>query len=488
MANTYVDYTATASQTDFAFNFPYLEDEHIKVYINSIEKLQSDFSISTSPATKIVLNVPATGGETVRVRRKSQPNDDLVDFVNGSILTEAELDRGYRHTRYLAEEASEFASVSLELEGNLEGSQITNGTVSTTKITDGAITEGKLAAGAVTTNKIADGAVTTDKIADGAVTIAKLGADAVDGTKIADDSIDSEHYVDGSIDTAHIANEAVTSGKISSTDSVFNIKSSGNVGIGTTTPDGRLAVEEDSATDSIIARFAHTGNPSLGSGNGVVRVVRINSRPSNYPSSDIIYLDLAVDADNNKVGFGAGNAAGSLPAGRSDLSRCHLILDPLGKVGISNINPAYELDVTGDINASGEVRNSGVILTSDDRVKHNEEVITNALATLAQLTPKKYIKTTEMYEADHNFELDAEGRPVDEEVEYKVEAGVIAQDVLQVEELAFAVTPETKDENGKVVGPHGVNYNSLFTYAVAAIKEQQAIIEDLKLRVEALEK
>ena len=238
MANTYVDYTADAGQTEFAFNFPYLEDEHIKVYINSIEKLQSDFSISTSPATKIVLNVPATGGETVRVRRKSQPNVDLVDFVNGSILTEAELDRGYRHTRYLAEEASEFASVSLELEGSLEGSQITNGTVSTTKITDGAITEGKLAASAVTTNKIADGAVTTNKIADGAVTTAKLGADAVDGTKIADNSINSEH----------ITNGAVTSDKISTTDTNFNVQSDGKIGIGTASPDEKIHISGTNAS------------------------------------------------------------------------------------------------------------------------------------------------------------------------------------------------------------------------------------------------
>ena len=34
MANTYVDYTATAAQTDFAFNFPYLEDEHAQLRIN----------------------------------------------------------------------------------------------------------------------------------------------------------------------------------------------------------------------------------------------------------------------------------------------------------------------------------------------------------------------------------------------------------------------------------------------------------------------
>jgi len=234
MANTYVDFTAEAGQTDFLFNFPYLEDEHVKVYINSIEKPQSDFSISTSPTTKIVLNTPASGGETVRVRRKSQPNDDLVDFVNGSVLTESELDRGYRHTRYLAEEASEFASVSLELEGVLAGSQIEDGTVSTTKITDGAITESKLAVGAVTTAKLGANAVDATKIIDGAVTNTKIGADAVDGTKIADDSIDSEHYVDGSIDTAHIANNQITADKITDTDTAFNIDSSGRVGIQTT--------------------------------------------------------------------------------------------------------------------------------------------------------------------------------------------------------------------------------------------------------------
>jgi len=470
MANTYVDYTATASQTDFAFNFPYLEDEHIKVYINSIEKLQSDFSISTSPATKIVLNVPATGGETVRVRRKSQPNDDLVDFVNGSILTEAELDRGYRHTRYLAEEASEFASVSLELEGPLEGSQITNGTVSTTKITDGAITESKLANDAVTSDKLANGSVATDKLANGSVATDKIGADAVDGTKIADNSINSEHYVDGSIDAAHIANGAVTSGKISSTDSVFNIKSSGNVGIGTTgdyhTLDvkGSLQVGSDETND--YTKIILSSGPPLGTA-GATGTFQI--RPTTVPGSGTSYH--ATHFKNNTTGSGT--------------TKHGVYID--GDVGIGTALPAYKLHVIGDINATGDVRNSGVILTSDDRVKHNEEAITNALATLSKITPKKYIKTTEMYEANHNFELDADGNPVDKEVEYKIEAGVIAQEVLQVEELDFAVTPETKDESGKVIGPYGVNYNSLFTYAIAAIKEQQTIIEDLKLRVEALE-
>ena len=116
MANTYVDYTATAGQTDFAFNFPYLEDDHVTVEINGVAQLSSAFTIVTTPALKVVLNSGVTAGQNVRVRRKSQPNTNLVDFVNGSVLTESELDRAYLHNRYLAEEISELNDASLQEE------------------------------------------------------------------------------------------------------------------------------------------------------------------------------------------------------------------------------------------------------------------------------------------------------------------------------------------------------------------------------------
>jgi hypothetical protein len=116
MANTYVDYIATAGQTDFAFSFPYLEDEHIQVLIDGVET--SNFTISLSPATKVVLNTGATSGQVVRVRRNSDPSVNLVDFVNGSVLTESDLDRAYQHNRYLNEEAFEGNTSSLQV---LEG-------------------------------------------------------------------------------------------------------------------------------------------------------------------------------------------------------------------------------------------------------------------------------------------------------------------------------------------------------------------------------
>ena len=119
MANTFQDYTATAGQTDFAFTFEYLEDEHVTVEIDGVVKTlgpTADYTIETSPTKKIVLTTGATAGQIVRVRRKSQPDTNLVDFVNGSVLTESELDRAYLHNRYLAEEISELNDASLQLE------------------------------------------------------------------------------------------------------------------------------------------------------------------------------------------------------------------------------------------------------------------------------------------------------------------------------------------------------------------------------------
>jgi len=133
MANTFQDYTATSGQTDFAFTFDYLEDEHVTVEINGAVQLTSAYSIivESNGDTKVRLNVGASENQIVRVRRKSQPDTNLVDFVNGSVLTESELDRAYLHNRYLAEEISELNDASLQLEQggtqwDAQGKRITN--------------------------------------------------------------------------------------------------------------------------------------------------------------------------------------------------------------------------------------------------------------------------------------------------------------------------------------------------------------------------
>ena len=108
MATTYVDYTATAGQTDFAFNFPYLEDEHVTVEINGVAQLSSAFTIVTTPTLKVVLNSGATAGAAIKIYRDSRGDfSPLVDFVNGSVLTESELDESYKHNLFVSQESSE---------------------------------------------------------------------------------------------------------------------------------------------------------------------------------------------------------------------------------------------------------------------------------------------------------------------------------------------------------------------------------------------
>jgi len=107
MANTYVDYTAVAAQTDYNFSFEYLRDEHVKVKVDGNDV--TDFTIVTSPTpTKIRFNAAPSAGSSIKIYRDSRGDfSPLVDFVDGSILTENELDEGYKHNLFLSQEASE---------------------------------------------------------------------------------------------------------------------------------------------------------------------------------------------------------------------------------------------------------------------------------------------------------------------------------------------------------------------------------------------
>ena len=107
MANTYVDYTAVASQTDYNFSFEYLRDEHVKVKVNGT--LVTNYTIVTSPTpTKIRFNTAPTAGAAIKIYRDSRGDfSPLVDFVNGSVLTESELDESYKHNLFVSQESSE---------------------------------------------------------------------------------------------------------------------------------------------------------------------------------------------------------------------------------------------------------------------------------------------------------------------------------------------------------------------------------------------
>jgi hypothetical protein len=121
---TYVDYNNVSASdiTDgFIVTFPFLEEIHITVEVNGSLLAREYFTISTtSGVTRVFPSSNVNAGDNVRVRRKSQPDLNLVDFENGSVLTESELDRAYQHNRFLNEEIGELNDSSLQ---RIQGSQ-----------------------------------------------------------------------------------------------------------------------------------------------------------------------------------------------------------------------------------------------------------------------------------------------------------------------------------------------------------------------------
>jgi len=123
MANTFNDYTATSAQLDssnaaygFVFNFPFLDASHIVVEVDGSVLASSNYSIQTSPDKRVLVASGITAGQVVRVKRDSNADSDapLVDFVNGSVLNETELDKSYLHNLYLNEEIAAMNDLSLQ--------------------------------------------------------------------------------------------------------------------------------------------------------------------------------------------------------------------------------------------------------------------------------------------------------------------------------------------------------------------------------------
>lgn len=143
------------------------------------------------------------------------------------------------------------------------------------------------------------------------------------------------------------------------------------------------------------------------------------------------------------------------------------------------------------------------ISTSDDRLKHNEALVTDGLDVLRQLQPKVYQKTRSMFMTDDNGTeiVDVNGErtpygpdynsPLDGEAggKWEWECGFVAQEVAQIPSLRRYVSEHTDPDR-----LWGLNYDALFSYCVGAVKEldgvvqqQQSTIDALLARVSALE-
>ena len=103
---------------------------------------------------------------------------------------------------------------------------------------------------------------------------------------------------------------------------------------------------------------------------------------------------------------------------------------------------------------------------SDDRLKSNEVPISNGIAVVSSLTPLRYKMVLSLGQ---------------NESEAFDDVGFIAQDVAQIESLAHAVVPGTETV------PFSLDYHSIITYAVAAVKETILSVSSLDAKYEDLD-
>jgi hypothetical protein len=141
-------------------------------------------------------------------------------------------------------------------------------------------------------------------------------------------------------------NTGVTSVGISTNKIVF-VPNPGNLGIGTTNPQSTLQV------GSAITMYGPTGIVSAvafyGDGSNLIGVNAFNVIPQDLTASPV-YPTFANNTGVSSVGIA---------------STGFVFIPSTGSVGINSVQPAYKLDVGGDINISGTYRVNGRSVLDD---------------------------------------------------------------------------------------------------------------------------
>jgi len=229
-----------------------------------------------------------------------------------------------------------------------------------------------------------------------------------------------------------------------SNNEAVRINSSGNVGIGTTSPNARLEVKD--ADNDLQMRIGSISS-------GISPVIRLQGK--NNANTTSKYADIKLDAENGVLTLLAPND--STPTINA------INVKQGGNVGIGTTNPNVKLDVIGSIEYTGTITD-----VSDQRKKENVQDLENSLSKICQLNGKSY----EMID--------------DNEGEEGTELGFIAQEVQQIFPEIVKVVERQESEDGETQEYLGVSYIQLIAPLVESIKEQQQLIDDLKSQNESL--
>ena len=235
-------------------------------------------------------------------------------------------------------------------------------------------------------------------------------------------------------------------------------------------------------SDLVLASEQNNGN-----GHGsTLTFCNINpSDAGDYRKFVIGYGNYTTNESRHRLYFGYQNATN--------------MLNPHSVYGHGNYAANNVMHLEGDtkqVHVYGSLYVNGTLVSSsDDRLKTNEEYITNATSTLLKLKPQIYVKTTGAYEASE-FNEATVGTS-------KRESGLIAQDMYyDTPELRHLVSYDvnaeipaekpfvdddpTKDPDYSMWGDYaGVDYNGLIAYLVQSVKENEEDKVNLRQQLQA---
>ena len=105
-----VSYTGNGSVAQYALPFSYIAASHIEAYLDNVET--SAFTVSGSTLT--FTTAPANA-VAILIKRVTPTDTRLVDFQDGSVLTESDLDLSADQNFYIAQESSDTAQSHIAL-------------------------------------------------------------------------------------------------------------------------------------------------------------------------------------------------------------------------------------------------------------------------------------------------------------------------------------------------------------------------------------
>ena len=241
------------------------------------------------------------------------------------------------------------------------------------------------------------------------------------------------------------------------------INNSGRVGIGTDSPDARFQVVHTGVAQLIIGyngnsqnffdadtQYFRSGSGSTrmllnGTGLGIGTTAPAYKLDVDTTFNDGIYLRCSGTGDAEWLFSSSGTNNFYIKDINQNAER--LRINTSGYLGVLETNPQYELDVDGDIHASGDV-----IAFSDISLKENIKTIDNSLEKVNKLRGVEFNKIGS----------------------HKKSIGVIAQEIEKV-------LPEVVKENDE--GIKSVAYGNITGILIEAVKELKQEIETLKTQI-----